>query len=792
MRVPIEWLKEYVDLDGIDQSSFLEGMILSGSNLERAFNPTNGVTNVVVGKITKITRHPDADKLNVCTIDAGSSEPLQIITAATNVGEGKIIPVFLVGAVTASGDKIKKGKLRGMDSFGMLCSFSELGFEERVIPHEFSDGILLLDPEFEDSIGRNAIEALGMSHDTIEFEITPNRPDCLSIVGIAREAAATFGRKLKYSEKNLSEVFKVSNSLGMLGVKISSKFCDRYIALSLERANVRRSPFWLGLRLMNAGIRPINNIVDITNYINIELGQPIHAFDRSKIVGDIEIRQAKDGEEVVTLDGEKRVLTSEDLLITDSEKPLAIAGVMGLLNSEITEDTTEVVFEIAAFDKSAIRATSKRLGLRSESSSRFEKGISVNAPELAAVRIAELVKQLGAGVMSPSACDVHGERFDELSAQFKVPFDEEYIRDLIGVEVDAHAELAKLGIAVNADNEALIPHYRLDLRIKVDLVEEVARMYGYDRLPCTDLKHSESGRIAPMQKLQLAAADAMVGMGIDEILTYSFISPAREQEVLGHSGSLRLLNPLGEEYSVMRTSLLPNMLDVVGRNIRRKNEEIAFFEIGRIYDAEKNEEGLPCEMDMLCSALCRKNDDFYTAKGTVEVLLASLGYSNYSFEREDVVSYLHPGRAARIFVGDVLVGRFGELHPVLAAKEGLKNIYIIEISFDWLLSVGEGEIVYSPVSMYPAVERDAAFIVEEAITSGDIEDAIRKSAKGLLEEVKLFDVYRDSKLGEGKKSMAYSMKFRTDRTLAEDEVEKLFRKAIKAVEFNCGAVLRDS
>ncbi|MDO4753837.1 MAG: phenylalanine--tRNA ligase subunit beta [Bacillota bacterium] len=811
MRVPIEWLKEYVKIDGISQRELLDGMILSGSNLESASNPTDGISGVVIGKITKIERHPDADKLNVCTISVGEAEPLQIVTAATNVFEGAVIPVSTVGAVLAGGLKIKKGKLRGVDSNGMLCSFSELGFDAKVIPQEFSDGILILDEEFEKHLGKNALEVLGMTEDTIEFEITPNRPDCLSIVGMARETAATFGRELNFEEKKLSDVFDVTVSAGacpnvcagvnvdtctakdeIIPVRIETDLCARYIAITANHVRVAKSPFSFGLRLMNTGVRPINNIVDITNYVLMELGQPIHAFDRSKLSGGLIVRQAKDGEEVVTLDGVSRTLTGEDVLICDSEKPVAIAGVMGLLNSAITSDTEEVVFEIATFDKTAVRATSKRLGLRSEASARFEKGISVMTPEMAAIRVAELMKELEAGSVSKCATDARGVRFEDMAKPVEFRYDAQRIHRLIGLELDITAELKKLGISAQ-DGIAKIPHYRLDLNMDADLAEEVARMYGYDKLPVTDFKHSEAGKIEPMQSLQLHLADALVGMGLNEIMTYSFVSPAREEQVVGERESIRLLNPLGEEYSAMRTSLLPNMLDVIGRNDRRKNEELAFFEIGRIYDPSKNEEGLPSESEMLCAALYRKEDDFYTTKGIVEVLLESVGVFRYDFEREDLISYMHPGRCARILIDEVCIGRFGELHPTLAEREDLKGLYVIEISLDWLLdTMGTDIRTYKPVSMFPAAERDVAFIVDENTTSGEIEKIIKSSAKALLEEVKLFDVYRDAKIGEGKKSMAYAMKFRADRTLGEEEVDKVFRKLIKAVEFNCGATLRDS
>lgn len=799
MRVPIEWLKEFVEIEGLDQKELLDGMILSGSNLERALNPTRGVRGVILGKIVRIQKHPDADKLNICTIltekaeNAGAGEgeaTLQIVTAATNVFEGAVIPVSVVGAVLAEGLKIKKGKLRGVESNGMLCSFSELGFESKYIPQEFADGILILDEEWECFLGEDALSALGMTEDTVEFEITPNRPDCLSMVGMAREVAATFRRPLKWKEIPAAEVF--SEDAEHIDVRIETDRCSRYMAFAAKNVVIRRSPFSYLLRLMNGGVRPINNIVDITNYVLLEQGQPIHAFDRAKVKGRIVVRMAKDGEEVVTLDGVTRTLTAEDILIADEEKPIAVAGVMGLLNSAISEETTDVIFEIASFDKTSVRATSKRLGLRSEASSRFEKGISVLTPEIAAVRVHALLNALGAGTVCSALTDVHGANFEAAAKPVEIPWKEERIHRLIGVEVDVKAELERLGILTDG-GKAVIPHYRLDLTMEADLAEEAARMYGYDRLPSTKLKHGESGKIEPMQALEMEISDLLVGMGINEIMTYSFVSPTRERAVLGEREQVRLLNPLGEEYSAMRTSLLPNMLDVVGRNHRRKNEHLAFFEIGRIYNVARNEEGLPSESEMLCVALYRKGDDFFTAKGIVEVMLEGSGVRDFSFEREDSISYLHPGRSAQIHVGGEPIGRMGELHPVLAQKEECKGLYVIEISLDRLLEKKpQGLRLYKPVSMFPAAERDAAFLVDESVTSGEIELAIRGAAKQLLEEVKLFDVYRDEKLGEGRKSMAYAMKFRADRTLGEEEVDKVFKKVIQAVVHTCSAQLRDS
>ncbi len=802
MRVPVEWLNEYVEIENMNEKELLDGMILSGSNLESSGRASEGISGVIIGKIDKIEKHPDADKLKICSVNAGEHGVLQIVTAAKNVHEGAVIPVSMIGAKLAGGLKIKKGKLRGVDSEGMMCSFAELGYSNNVIPAEFQDGILLLDDKFEAEVGKDALEVLKMDKNTIEFEITPNRPDCLSIVGMARETAATFEKELHFEERTFESAFANKKGVdGAIGVSIETDKCARYIALTAKDIKVSRSPFEMQLRLMNAGVRPINNIVDITNYIMLEYGQPMHAFDKSTIEGDIVIRMAKDGEKVVTLDGTLRELTSEDILVADSKKPLAIAGVMGLLDSGITENTKEVVFEIASFDKTAVRATSKRLGLRSESSARFERGISVVTPGMTAVRIEELLQNInsavsGMAVAEPcgeivAAVDAHGSEYEKLSAPVVVSYDKARVNALIGAETDIVRELGKLGIKAT-DSEATIPHYRLDLKMDADLAEEVARMYGYDKLPATRMKHGEVGGIEPLQKLELNVSDALVGMGLDEVITYSFLSPAREAEVLGDVENVKLLNALGEDYSAMRTSLLPSVLDVVKRNHRRKNTELAFFELGRVYSIEKNEEGLPSEKEMLVAAMMRSDDDFFTLKGVTESLMEYIGIADYSYVKNAEKSYMHPGRSAGLIIGDERVGQFGELHPALAEQEGLGRLYVLELDMEAVVKYATDERLYHSVSMFPAAEKDVAFIVDENVTSAELELAIKQGAKNLLEEAKLFDVYRGEKLGEGKKSMAYALKFRADRTLSEEEVDKCFKKVIKTVTHQCEAVLRDN
>lgn len=781
MRVPIEWLKEYVDIEGIGESELLDKLILSGSNLEGSGRASEGISGVVIGRITKIEKHPEADKLQVCTVDVGS-ESLQIITAATNVFEGCIVPVALVGAKLAGGLKIKKGKLRNMDSFGMFCSLAELGYDTKVIPLEFQDGILLLSEEFAHFLGQDALEVLGLDTDTIEFEITPNRSDCLSIVGMARETSATFNRMLK-------SVFAPQGSPAETskGVRIETEGCHRYIAKYAKNVAIKSSPFYMQRRLMNAGIRPHNNMVDLTNYVMLEYGQPLHAFDASKVEGSIVIRNAHPGEKVVTLDGVERVLEPSDIVVADEKKAIAIAGVMGLANSEISDDTKDIIIEIASFDKSAVRATSKRLGLRSEASSRFEKGISVLTPSVAAQRICEMMEEIGAGKCSAEMDDVKGKKFDELAKPVSVTYDAKRISQLIGVETDVEKELARLGIEAK-DGVAQIPYYRLDLKEQHDIVEEVARMYGYDRLPSTQFRHYQKGGLPAELQLNLDVANELISLGIDEILTYSFVSPSK---ILEGTNPITLLNPLGEDYSVMRTSLLPSMLEVLKRNINRKNTELAFFEIGRVYSADLNEEGLPSEKDMLLVALNRKGEDFFTAKAVVEGLMRGLEVKEWGLERNTETAYLHPGRAARILVDGTVVGVVGEIHPNMAMSEK-ERLYIIEVDLQKLVAYVKNELIYRPISLFPAAERDVAFVVDEATTSGEIMEIIKKASGPILESVELFDIFRGERLGEGKKSMAYALRYRTDRTLSDEEVTKAFDKMVRMVSEKVGAQIRDN
>lgn len=781
MRVPIEWLKEYVDIEGIDEKELLDKLIMSGSNLEGSGRAGEGISGVVIGRITKIEKHPEADKLQVCTVDVGN-ETLQIITAATNVYEGCIVPVALVGAKLAGGLKIKKGKLRNMDSFGMFCSLAELGYDSKVIPVEFQDGILLLAEEYASALGKDALETLGLDTDTIEFEITPNRSDCLSIVGMARETAATFHRMLKSVFAPQGTPIETSNR-----VRIETEGCYRYIARYAKNVEIKSSPFYIQRRLMNAGVRPHNNIVDLTNYVMLEYGQPLHAFDAAKVEGAIVVRNAHPGEKVVTLDGVERILEPSDIVVADEKKAIAIAGVMGLANSEISADTKDVIIEIASFDKSAVRATSKRLGLRSEASSRFEKGISVLSPSVAAQRMCEMMEEIGVGTCSAEMDDIKGRKFDDFAKSVTVSYDAARIGQLIGVEVNVEKELARLGIVADK-GVAHIPYYRLDLKEQHDIVEEVARMYGYDLLPSTQYRHHQKGGLPAELQLNLDVADELISLGIDEILTYSFVSPSK---ILEGTNPITLLNPLGEDYSVMRTSLLPSMLEVLKRNINRKNTELAFFEIGRVYSADLNEEGLPSEKDMLLVALNRKGEDFFTAKAVVEGLMRGLEVKQWNLERNTDTAYLHPGRAASILVDGVEIGAVGEIHPTMALSEK-ERLYLIEIDLQKLVGHVKHELIYKPISLFPAAERDVAFVVDEATTSGEIVEIIRKASGSILESVELFDIYRGERLGEGKKSMAYSLKYRTDRTLSDEEVTKAFDKMVRSVSEKVGAQIRDN
>lgn len=809
MLVPIEWLKDYTDIQ-TDTDEFCDRMIMSGSNLETCQHFCEEMENVVVGKIEKIEKHPDADKLVVCRINIGKEEPVQIVTGAPNVFEGALVPVALHNSripgplhgqeKQEGGTKITKGKLRGVESAGMLCSAGELGFDDKVVPVAHKDGIWILEEEY--SLGEDFAQALGLKQAVVDFEITPNRPDCLSMVGMAREAAATFGQTLKYPDTACAaETDKQAGDFIQVEIK-EPELCRRYAARIVTDVKIEQSPWWLQKRLMYAGMRPINNIVDITNFVMLEFGQPIHAFDIRQIADSkIVVECAEEGEKFTTLDNTERTLTKEMLLIKDGKRGVAIAGVMGGLNSEIEADTTTILIESANFNGDSVRATSKKLGLRTEASSRFEKGIDPNLCQAAADRVCRLIEILGCGKVATGTVDVYPKEFKAETVDVRV----DRINKVLGIELTSEemAEIfKKLEMKVEGSGPVLKvtpPTVRQDMLAEVDFIEEVARMYGYDKLPVTLPKgNSESGKSKERTLVDMAR-DTMCALGFNEIQTYSFVSPSGVDDVRIDEDSwerafVKIINPLGEENSVMRTILTPNMLEVLARNYSRNIDKVMAFEIGSTFTTNLIQpEDLPDEQTGLAMGLYGKDMDFFTLKGAVEELLRNLGAGKVTFIAESEYGVYHPGRCARICIGEEELGIMGEIHPDVQEKFGIgTRVYCCEMFFDAIVRHANIEKSYEPLPKYPATSRDIALLTDEDVRVGDIEAIIREQGGDILENVKLFDVYRGKQVAEGKKSVAFTLTYRDkNKTLTDEDVAKVHEKVLKALEEKINASLRE-
>ena len=819
MIVSLEWLKDYTDVN-VSPEEFCDKMIMSGSNLETLELVGNDMSRVVVGKILKIEKHPDADKLVVCQIDVGDDEPVQIVTGATNVFEGAYVPVALHGSRIPGplhgqpkqdgGTKITKGKLRGVTSYGMLCSFGELGFEDKVIPVDQKDGIWILDKEY--PVGADFADIMELKDAIIDFEITPNRPDCLSMIGMAREASATFGTKLDYPDTKCKH--ESGNAKDYIQVEVKSPLCTRYVARVVKDVKVEPSPWWMQRRLIHAGMRPINNIVDITNFVMLEYGQPMHAFDIESIEGKkIIVDTASEGEKFTTLDGTERNLDAKMLMINDGVKPIAVAGVMGGLNSEIQSDTKTIVIESANFNANSVRTTSKRLVLRTEASGRYEKGIDPNLCEKAADRVCKLIEMIGAGTVVGGKVDIYPEVAEPRTVHARVS----RINHVLGIDISRNQMveyLESLEMVVKGDGDDMYvtaPTVRQDIEIEEDIVEEIARMYGYDNMPVTIPKGNNEAGQSYERDIKDLAREVMLGMGANEIQTYSFVSPkgvdnVRIAEDSWERAFVKILNPLGEETSVMRTILTPEMLEVMGRNYSRNLESMRAFEIGNTFMANLiDDHQLPTESDDMSLGIYGPGEDFFTLKGIIVTLLDKLGIRDVEFTAESEYGVYHPGRCARIIakhkvelengpaVEEVELGIMGEIHPDVAATYGIgTRAYAAELFFSTVTELADTEKVYAPLPKYPAMSRDIALVVDEDMTVGEIIDVIKESGTDILKKVKLFDIYRGKQVEEGKKSVAFALTYRhDDRTLTDEDVSKAHEKVLQALKDKLGINLRE-
>jgi phenylalanine--tRNA ligase, beta subunit len=889
------WLNEFVDLKDITDKEFNDEMTLSGSKVETIERPDENLKNVVVGKILEMKRHENSDHMWVCQIDVGQAEPVQIVTGAWNVHVGDYVPAALHGAHLPGGVKIEKGKLRGVESNGMLCSLKELGMtaehdfpyavitpaallndyhpidpakpsipadikpgdkvygpvlcgrveavkstdggydvrvndgtvtraaktacsnlhegdlvayntksdtictledlhaEQKEFPHCIADGIFILREEDAEP-GLNVAHILGLDDSIVEFEITPNRPDCLSVIGLAREASATFKRPLKL---HTPEPHGCGGSIAdLVDIDIEDgDLCPRYTARMVKNVKIAPSPRWMRERLRSSGVRPINNIVDITNYVMLEYGQPMHAFDFSCVEGGhIIVRTAREGETIQTLDGNERKLTPNMLCICDEHKPVCVAGVMGGANSEIVGDTAMVLFESANFNGVSVRRTASALGMRTDASSRYEKGLDMMNTIKAVERACELVELLGCGEVVDGVMDVVAKE----KAPTVVKLEPDKINALLGTELseDLMREiLVSLGFILNGD-DIYVPSWRGDVEHYSDIAEEVARFYGYNKIPCTLMRgETTRGGFSEQQRFDRAIGGAVRALGYDEIITYSFISPTYYDKIRmpkdsSLRNSLKILNPLGEDTSIMRTTILPSMLEIIARNHSYRNKSARLYELGKIY--LPREDGLADEPKYLSLGAYGDGVDFFSFKGSIETLLHELRITDVKYVAcTDNDSY-HPGRCAKVYAGETYLGVFGQIHPLVAANYGMDTeVYTAELSFDAMYEKRGDIPVYQPLPKFPAVTRDIAVVCDEAVTVGALEESIRRGAKGLLKDVSLFDIYRGSGVAIGKKSVAFNLVLRADdRSLTGEEADEDVQSILAALKADHNAVLR--
>ena len=787
MKLPLSWLKDYMNTDGIDNATYTHMLTMSGSMVEGIENPAEEIKNVVVGKILKIEKHPDADKLVVCQVDIGEGESVQIVTGAKNVFEGAFVPVAKHKSSLPGGVKITKGKLRGVLSCGMMCSVNELGMSD-----EPADGILILSDDV--TPGADITEVLGLDESVAEFEITSNRPDCMSIIGLARESAATFNREFKIPEVKATGNSENVNDYASAEIA-APELCSRFIGRVIKNVKIAPSPEWMQKRLKACGIRAINNVVDITNYIMLEYGQPMHAYDLDHVEGHkIIVRRAEEGELLETLDDQPRTLQSSMIAIGDEKRAIGVAGVMGGANSEVCDTTVTVMFESACFNAVAVRRGAKALGMRTDASALFEKGLDPENCLPAIQRACELMEQLGAGEVVGGMIDIYPVKKE----QTVLPFEPDKMNRFLGLEVSA-AEmkeiLARLEFEVK-DDKVYVPTFRGDIESMADIAEEVARIYGYDKIPTTMMKGCVTvGGKSKKQHLEDVIRDSLTAVGLYEVTTYSFIDPKENDMILmpqedDRRNMVRISNPLGEENSVMRTDMLSSVLKVLRTNFSRRNAEAGIFEIGSVY-IPKEEQVLPDENQIVAVGMYG-GCDFYDIKGKVENMLADLNINDYEFITCKDNPSFHPGRCAHIYARGKFLGIIGQIHPKVAAnfKIGVET-YCALLDFNVLLSGYTTDRQYKALPKFPATSRDIAVILDKNINVGEVIKIIESNRNGILESYSLFDVYEGEQVGDGKKSVAYSLLFRAeDRTLTDKEVNEVMDKILSGLKEKLNAELR--
>ena len=798
MDLSRKWLTEFVDvgLDEINDHDFAEAMTMSGSKVEDTHYMGEGISNVVVGRIVEMVRHHDSDHMWTCQVDVGGKRLLQIVTGAQNQQVGDLVPVALDGATLPGGAEIHTTTFRGELSEGMMCSIKELGLTLHDFPYAIEDGLFILQEDCRP--GDDIVPVIGRDDHVVEFEITPNRPDCLSVIGLAREASVTFQKPLKLhtpvvkgSGGDIHELVKVDVE--------DAKLCPRYTARMVRNIKIEPSPKWMRERISAMGMRPINNIVDITNYVMMEYGQPMHAFDFSCVDGGhIIVRTAREGETCRTLDGNERKVTPNMLCICDEHKPVGLAGVMGGENSEITPDTKMVLFESANFNGTSIRRTAAALNMRTDASAHYEKGLDPYLTKIAVDRACELVELLGAGEVVDGYVDVFPDPPKPLVRELDV----DRVNWILGTDIDGDTMrkiLSDLGFQLDG-NTVTVPSWRLDIDPKYtqnDFAEEVARIYGFNNIPSTMMADSgtKSGGYTPEQAAERRLGETCRANGYDSIITYSFYSPAGWDMIRlpandPRRDAIRILNPLGEDTSCMRTTTLPSVLEVLARNWNFRNKAVRIYEFAKVY--KKRPDGMADEPKILTLGAYGGGMDFYTLKGTVEELCDALRISGVEYVPvRDDPSY-HPGRCAAVYAGGEYLGRFGQVHPLVAKNYGVsEELYAAELDFPAMFAHRTTELYYAPLPRYPAVMRDISLVCDDALTAGELEKCIRRAGGEYLESVEVFDVYKGANIPEGKKSISFALALRAgDQTLTDDHADEAVAAILGALAREYGAVIR--
>ncbi|ATP41384.1 phenylalanine--tRNA ligase subunit beta [Solibacillus sp. R5-41] len=801
MLVSLKWLSQYVDFESLTANELAEKITRAGIEVDAVIDRSQGMTNVVVGHVVSKEKHPEADKLNVCQVDVGEEELQQIVCGAPNVDAGQKVIVARPGAKLPGGIKIKKAKLRGQESNGMICSLQELGIEGRLVPKAYAEGIYVLPA---DSVpGADVLALLGLDDTVLELGLTPNRSDAMSMLGVAYDVAAILGQDVKLPVITYAKATEKATDLLKLRVE-NIEANPMYAAKVVKNIEVKDSPLWLQHYLMAAGVRPLNNVVDITNYVLMEYGQPLHAFDYDQLeTGEIVTRLAKDGETMTTLDDQERKFASHNLVITNGLEAEAIAGVMGGAKSEVSNATKTVVIESAYFNPASVRRTSKEIGLRSDSSARFEKGVDPNRVLVAAERAAQLLAELANGEVLEGTVLV-----DELDkTPVRIVVSPDFINGRLGMKIsleDMLEILERLKFDVEAANGVLVidaPTRRGDIKIPEDIVEEIARMYGYDEIPMSLPAGDQVGKLTAYQAGRRIVRNVMEGAGLYQAVTYSLTSSASAQKfALKEESTTKLLMPMSEDRSTLRQSLIPHLVEAASYNVARQAETVAFYEIGSVFFGQ-TADGTPVEEEHLALVLTgkwidnswqgeKKNVDFFVAKGMIEAVFAKLGLTNKVTYAKAVVDGLHPGRTAEILLDGEKIGVLAQLHPQEQKAMDVKETYVAELNLHAILKAAKEDLIYSVVPRFPVMTRDIALELDRTVPAGEMVEVIKNAGTKLLKDVKVFDVYEGEKMTEGKKSVAFSLKyFDPERTLTDDEVVAAHNKVLKALA-EAGAEVR--